>query len=408
MFYVLSPLQEVVSSVSALYSRRVMWRSSEALIVCLQARCRGFLIRQQLEVRQRYVISQTPAVIIIQVSAAGPEAVGFSQVTLRSLSLFYSLIGRGSSSRERTGSGCSSSTGTGDLSKFLHLLELGDGDIREEAELLRLREEVVRSIRFNRQLESDLDLMDLKIGLLLASLSLCPIRVCEQEVVSHCKKLTKKNKEQLSDMMDVERSKGLKALSRDRRERLEAYQHLFYLLQTQPLYLAKVIFLMPQSRSTAFMEMLVFSLFNYGSNSREAFLLLQLFTEALQYEIRQKVEQPQDVITGNPTIIKMLVNFYRHAQGQNALRESLGPALQDVLLDQTLSIRTDPLEVYKTWINQTETQTGHKSCLPYEVQPEDALSHPEVQRRIDIAIINLKNLTDRVLKAITSNLNKLP
>lgn len=72
------------------------------------------------------------------------------------------------------------------------------------------------------------------------------------------------------------------------------------------------------------------------------------------------MEQPQDVVTGNPTVIKMLVNFYRHARGQNALRESLGPALQDVLLDRSLSIRTDPLDVYKTWINQTETQTGLK------------------------------------------------
>ncbi|XP_029282884.1 ras GTPase-activating-like protein IQGAP3 [Cottoperca gobio] len=286
--------------------------------------------------------------------------------------------------------------------KFVHLLDLGDGDIREEAEQLRLREEVVRSIRFNRQLEADLDLMDLKIGLLVRN------RATLQEVVSHCKKLTKKNKEQLSDMMDVERSKGLKALSRERRERLEAYQHLFYLLQTQPLYLAQLIFLMPQSRSTCFVEMLVFSLFNFGSDCREAFLLLQLFTEALRYEIRLKVEQPQDVVTGNPTVIKMLVNFYRSARGQNALRESLGPALQDVLLDRSLSIRTDPVDVYKTWINQTETQTGHKSSLPYEVSPADALSHPEVQRRIDIAIINLKNLTDRVLKAITSNLHKLP
>ncbi|MED6262475.1 IQ motif-containing GTPase-activating protein 3 [Ataeniobius toweri] len=431
--------QEVVSSVSALYSRRVMWRSSEALIVCLQACCRGFLIRQQLEVRQRYVISQTPAVIIIQShwkrfiqQRAYRQRLQFLYRNWRFVVKIQSfvkmwLIRRRYLSRLRFFSQNvdavikiqaffranrarheyrmlvhSDSPPLPVVRKFLHLLELGDGDIREEAELLRLREEVVRSIRFNRQLESDLDLMDLKIGLLVRN------RATLQEVVSHCKKLTKKNKEQLSDMMDVERSKGLKALSRDRRERLEAYQHLFYLLQTQPLYLAKVIFLMPQSRSTAFMEMVVFSLFNYGSDRREAFLLLQLFTEALQYEIRQKVEQPQDVITGNPTIIKMLVNFYRHAQGQNALRESLGPALQDVLLDQTLSIRTDPLEVYKTWINQTETQTGHKSCLPYEVQPEDALSHPEVQRRIDIAIINLKNLTDRVLKAITSNLNKLP
>lgn len=49
--------------------------------------------------------------------------------------------------------------------------------------------------------------------------------------MSHCKKLTRKNKEQLSDLMDVEKGKGLKALSLDKRRRLEAYQHLFYLLQ---------------------------------------------------------------------------------------------------------------------------------------------------------------------------------
>lgn len=51
--------------------------------------------------------------------------------------------------------------------KFAHLLELGDDDIRQEGELLRLREEVVRTIRSNRQLEADLDLMDLKIGMLV-------------------------------------------------------------------------------------------------------------------------------------------------------------------------------------------------------------------------------------------------
>lgn len=54
-----------------------------------------------------------------------------------------------------------------------------------------------------------------------------------QEVVTQCKKLTKKNKEQLSGLMDQDRSKGLKALSRERRERLQAYQHLFYLLQVR-------------------------------------------------------------------------------------------------------------------------------------------------------------------------------
>uniref|UniRef100_A0A7N6B4G1 IQ motif containing GTPase activating protein 3 n=1 Tax=Anabas testudineus TaxID=64144 RepID=A0A7N6B4G1_ANATE len=430
-------IQEVISSVSGSYSRSVLWRSSEALFIRLQALCRGFLIRQKLEARQHYLISQTPAVIVIQSQwrrfvqqRTYRQRLQFLYMNWRAVVKIQSFVRmwmtrrkyqarlnffrcnvnaiikiqaffRASRARDQYRMLVHSDTPPlSVVRKFAHLLDMGDVDIREEAELLRLREEVVRSIRFNRQLEADLDLMDLKIGLLVQS--------TVQELVSHCKKLTKKNKEQLSDMMDVERSKGLKALSRERRERLEAYQHLFYLLQTQPLYLAQLIFLMPQSRSTSFMEMLVFSLFNYGSDRREAFLLLQLFTEALQYEIRLKVEQPKDVATGNPTVIKMLVNFYRNARGHNALRESLGPALQDVLLDRTISIRTDPVDVYKTWINQTETQTGHKSSLPYEVSPEDALCHPEVQRRINIAIINLKNLTDRVLKAITSNLHKLP
>lgn len=79
--------------------------------------------------------------------------------------------------------------------------------------------------------------------------------------------------------------KGLKALSKESHERLEAYQHLFYLLQTNPTYLAKLIFEMPQSRTTKFMEAVIFSLFNYGSNQREEYLLLKLFKTALEEEI---------------------------------------------------------------------------------------------------------------------------
>ncbi|KAM8825687.1 ras GTPase-activating-like protein IQGAP3 [Synchiropus picturatus] len=432
-------IQEVISNISSSYSRSVLWKGSEALITRLQALCRGCLVRQKLEARRRYLRSHTDAVVVIQSqwrrfvqqrayrrrlqflygnwrAAVKIQSVVRMWLARRKyqarLSFFRRHVGavvkiqaffRANKAREEYRTLVHSDRPPlSVVRKFLHLLELGDGDIREEAELLRLREEVARSIRFNRQLEADLDLMDLKIGLLVRN------KATLQEVVSHCKKLTKKNKEQLSGMMDVEKSKGLKALSRERRERLEAYQHLFYLLQTQPSYLARLIFLMPQSRSTAFMEMLVFSLFNYGAGHREAFLLLQLFTQALQHEIRLKVDQPQDVVTGNPTVIKMLVNFYRHARGQNILKETLGPALLDVLQDRTLSIRTDPVEVYKTWINQTESQTGHKSSLPYEVSAEQALSHPEVQRRIDIAIVTLRNLTERVFKAITSNLHKLP
>lgn len=60
-------LQEVISSVSGSYSRSKLWRGSEALIVRLQAISRGFLVRRKLGARRHYLISQTPAAIIIQV-----------------------------------------------------------------------------------------------------------------------------------------------------------------------------------------------------------------------------------------------------------------------------------------------------------------------------------------------------
>lgn len=112
--------------------------------------------------------------------------------------------------------------------KFVHLLDHSDQDFQEELELMRLREEVVTNIRSNQQLENDLNLMDIKIGLLVKN------KITLQEVVSHSKKLTKKNKSQLSDMMMMNKQRGgLKALSKEKRDKLEAYQYLFYLLQVR-------------------------------------------------------------------------------------------------------------------------------------------------------------------------------
>lgn len=49
--------------------------------------------------------------------------------------------------------------------------------------------------------------------------------------MSQCGKLTRKNREQLSELMCLDKQKGLKSLSKEKRQKLEAYQHLFYLLQ---------------------------------------------------------------------------------------------------------------------------------------------------------------------------------
>lgn len=72
------------------------------------------------------------------------------------------------------------------------------------------------------------------------------------------------------------------------------------------------------------------------------------------------MERPQDVVTGSPTVVRLVVRFYRNGRGQSALREILGKVTRDVLEDKTLSLHTDPVHIYKSWVNQTEAQTGQR------------------------------------------------
>ncbi|NXB34007.1 IQGA1 protein, partial [Eulacestoma nigropectus] len=433
-------IQSTISGVTAAYNREQLWLANENLIMKLQACCRGYLVRQEFNSRMNFLKKQVPAITCIQSQWRGYKQRKAYQIRLdylraqkdhvvkiQSMTRMYQArrryrdrlqyfrnhindvvkiqaFIRANKAREDYKTLINAENPPmAVVRKFVHLLDQSDQDFQEELELMKLREEVVTLIRSNQQLENDLNLMDIKIGLLVKN------KITLQDVVSHSKKLTKKNKEQLSDMMMLNKQRGgLKALSKEKREKLEAYQHLFYLLQTNPTYLAKLIFQMPQNKSTKFMDSVIFTLYNYASNQREEYLLLRLFQTALQEEIKSKVDQIHEIVTGNPTVIKMVVSFNRGARGQNALRQILAPVVKEIIDDKSLNIKTDPVDIYKSWVNQMESQTGEASKLPYDVTPEQALSHEEVRTRLDASIRNMRTVTDKFLSAIISSVDKIP
>ncbi|XP_058016646.1 ras GTPase-activating-like protein IQGAP3 isoform X2 [Ahaetulla prasina] len=432
-------IQGAITRVTSTHDRQCLWQSHAWLVVRLQARMRGFLFRRHWAARQQFLSQQVPAAAKIQAAWRGYlqrrsylermrylrrntaaaikiqswvrmwlarkrylERLRYFRKNVAAVVKIQAFVRANKAREDYRMLVHSRDPPLSVIRRFAHLLEQSQRDYQEETELLGLQEKLVRGIRSNQQLESDLNLMDINIGLLVKN------RITLQEVVSHCKKLTKKNKEELSNRMDGSKENGLKALSKEKRKVLEAYQHLFYHLQTQPVCLARLLMQMPPNKSTKFMESVVFSLYNYASSPREAYLLLQLFQRALQEEITSRVTRLQEILTGNPTVIRMVVSFYRNARGQNALRQILAEPVQEVLQNSSLSIRTSPVEIYRGWINEMESQSGQKSNLPYNVTPQQALCHPEVQRRLDVSLGHLLVLADKFLSAILSSVDKIP
>nr|XP_025748374.1 ras GTPase-activating-like protein IQGAP2 isoform X1 [Callorhinus ursinus] len=431
-------IEDTVEKVTTDYVRKKMWSASDDLLLRLQATSAGSLLRKEYEARKSYLYEQEKRVVKIQAFWKGHKQrkaysrrrqmlidntdsivkiqSWFRMIVARRIYLarlqyfrdhkneivkIQSLL-RANKARDdyKTLVGSENPPLTV-IRKFVHLLDQSNLDFQEELEVARLREEVVTKIRGNQQLEKDLNLMDIKIGLLVKN------RITLEDVISHRTKLNKKKGGEMQILNNAD-NQGIKSLSKERRKTLETYQQLFYLLQTNPLYLAKLIFQMPQNKSTKFMDTVIFTLYNYASNQREEYLLLKLFKTALEEEIKSKVDQVQDIVTGNPTVIKMVVSFNRGARGQNTLRQLLAPVVKEILDDKSLAINTSPVEVYKAWVNQLETQTGEASKLPYDVTTEQALTYPEVKNKLEASIENLRRVTDRVLNSIISSLDLLP
>ncbi|XP_063616676.1 ras GTPase-activating-like protein IQGAP1 [Cydia splendana] len=300
------------------------------------------------------------------------------------------------------------------VKRFIPLLDFSTEDYDREIELQSLKAEVVQSIRKNQELSKQIDDMDLKIGLLVQN------RIALQEVAAHGLKLNNLVKHNSvtklvlqnqgkGTLMTVSTAvKGLKSLTKECKRLLDGYQHLFYELQTNPTYLSKLLFCIPQNKTNFFVQNVVLSLYNFGAYPRDEYLLLKLFRFTLEEEISCKVVKPFDIIASTPLVLKMAVGLSRQLSGLNSLQTIIGPLVEKMLKDRDLNIETGPVEIYKAWRNETEMKTGEISKLPYTVTQEEALTYPEVKTRLESALTQLKSIVTMFLDKITNSTELLP
>jgi hypothetical protein len=157
-------------------------------------------------------------------------------------------------------------------------LDDGEHDFEDEIDLEEIRQEVVRKIRENIQSEVELNELDVKIALLVKN------RISIEEVVFSTRKMKQQLDKIENELASTEKDhnpfvNSSKSLDKEARAKLESYQQLFYLLQTQPQYLSRLMFNLNKKNSGSalkFLEQSVLTLFGYAQQPREEYLLLNL------------------------------------------------------------------------------------------------------------------------------------
>jgi Ras GTPase-activating-like protein IQGAP2/3 len=167
----------------------------------------------------------------------------------------------------------------GTIKNFVHLLDDSEADFEDEIRVEWMRKQVVEGIRENQSLETEVNELDTKIALVVQN-----VKTFEELIKA--RRLGTDSSAAHSTRASVLAAHGdpfaaTNALDQQTMRRLELYQQLFYLLQTQGGYLARLFFSLSRSKvpekNKRTVERVVLTLFGYGQESREDYLLLKLF-----------------------------------------------------------------------------------------------------------------------------------
>ncbi|KAH6977085.1 hypothetical protein BKA56DRAFT_487344 [Ilyonectria sp. MPI-CAGE-AT-0026] len=356
----------------------------EDSIVAFQAAAQGFIVRARFEEKKRFFNENMQKVVKIQ-----------SFIRAKVQGEAYKSLTTGKNPPVNA------------VKNFVHLLNDSDFDFNEEIEFERMRKTVVQQVRQNEMLEQYIDQLDIKIALLVKN------KITLDEVVRHQHNFGGHSMGFLANSsMSSANQFDLKALNKSSRKKLESYQQLFFNLQTQPQYLAR-LFKRIREQGTAEneckrVELLMMSLFGYAQKRREEYYLLKLIARSIKEEIAG-ARTAQDFLRGNFFWSKLLTNYTRSPRDRKYLRDVLGPLIRDnIVEDPALDLESDPMQIYKSAINNEELRTGDPDRRPPDVPREIAIRDPETRRLFIDHLRDLREICDQFFIALEDQLHRMP
>lgn len=356
----------------------------EDSIVIFQAAAKAFLIRARFEEKMRFYEENMKKVIKIQ-----------SFVRAKVQGEAYKSLTTGKNPPVSA------------VKNFVHLLNDSDFDFNEEVEFERMRKTVVQSVRQNELLEQYIDQLDIKIALLVKN------KITLDEVVRHQHTFGGSSVGLLANSTIASTNQfDLKALNKSSRKKLDSYQQLFFSLQTQPQYLARLFKHIrvagTAEKESRRIELLMMSLFGYAQKRREEYYLLKLIARSIREEV-ESTTSALEYSRGHYFWTKLLANYTRSPRDRKYLRSLLGPLIRDNIIDDpALDLESDPMQIYRSAINNEELRTGRPDQRPLDVPREVAIRDPETRRLFIDHLRDLREICDQLFLALEEQVHKMP
>ncbi|XP_006460082.1 hypothetical protein AGABI2DRAFT_202767 [Agaricus bisporus var. bisporus H97] len=288
----------------------------------------------------------------------------------------------------------------GTIKNFVHLLDDSEADFQEEIKVERLRKQVVECIRENQGLENQVNNLDVTVALMVDN---AKKRKGTDSATIHAARV-----KLLADHGDP--FSGSSTVDHSARRKLELYQQLFFLLQTRGEYLSRLIWKLSQDGtpepSKRFTERVILTLFGYGQDRREDFLLLKLLQLAIRDEISTS-NSIDDVIRNHPIYLNITVHYIRPKQSTFS-REAFETIIKEVIESDDLDLEVDPTVLHQSRIITQERRSGMASSIPKDVTFREALEYPETRAMYIRQLQLVQWWSDAFVNAITASTKKMP
>jgi len=281
-----------------------------------------------------------------------------------------------------------------EIQNLLALYSENDEDGDFISEIQELKRQLVSGVRANHGLEQNLNKLDGRIALLIQN------RTSIQEIDRQLKK--KKLQEDAAASGPSQDFSGNKKL-------MEGYSNLFYALQVEPRYLAKIARVVPVGQMDAFIELLLLTLYGDSYSPREEYLILQLFKHSMEHEI-STLKEVTDLIQSDTVVPKMVLTYNKRKQGVEYIKNTLTSFVKDVMV-KDYQFELAPLAIYRKMQNDSDIKDGKKkggSAAKAELTAAEAAQDPQVKSTIAARSKELENVCKSVLDRALSTMKSLP